>query len=84
MKKSHAIQTIYFSSFSFSLSVPNQCIVARTIQDRRSLKARVSKIALLSSIKMGAELWHVNLPVSLVKDYLEEYSCHNTDALEYF
>lgn len=46
------------------LCLPTQCIVARTINQERKLRAVTQKIALQINCKLGGELWALKIPLN--------------------
>ena len=61
--------------YLFIFPVPSQVIVAKTIRNEKNLMTVSTKIATLSSIKIGAEIWTVNVPVSLEKQTVQIDAC---------
>ena len=51
------------------LSVPSQCILARTLSKKQMLMSVVTKVALQLNCKLGGELWALEIPVRLCVVY---------------
>ena len=45
------------------LSVPSQCLLARTLGKKQMLMSVTTKVALQLNCKLGGELWAVEIPV---------------------
>ena len=46
------------------MGLPTQCIVSRTINQEKKLRAVTQKIALQINCKLGGELWALKIPLN--------------------
>jgi aubergine-like protein len=48
------------------LTVPSQVVLSKTLQRKDMLLSVATKVAIQLNVKMGGEVWAVEIPVSIV------------------